>query len=795
MLIFKMKKFLSYIFIITFLFGTFFIPGIQVSASQEEPNELCRYQTVDGVRKAINEPCKSLFLENGEVNPSVTNNTSTFWASLMKAVLWIPGAASIGVMKIASLLTYLSGIILNYIIQLTVVNMKGTLFASGGAIDEAWKVIRDVANMGFIFVLLYAAIKTIVGQGGETQKLIKNIVIVAILINFSLFFTKVAIDVSNVVAMTFYDAIAPGSLNSTEWGETGIANSLMDSLNLQSIWRGGALGEGDKLLVIGVMGTILCLIAAFVFFAIALMFIIRFVVLIFVLILSPLAFISMILPGDQANKVSKQWSEALLGQAVFAPAYFLLTWIVIKISRKLIPTDGGDILGALQNTAAAGTTTSNPDSIGILVNFFIVIAMLIFSLVTAKEISSKSGAMVGKATSWATGAAGGMAFGGLGWAGRTSFGRAGRMAAENAALQTAAKEKTGSAGAGARLALYASKKARSGTFDARNATIPTNAVGDLIEGTAGRTWVGKKMGLDEVKIPSIQAGAFAAATAGVGAGGTEGFKESQEAKAKRIEAREKVSDEELRKVKAQAVIKTGTATGAGAIQIQEMEKVMAKMSDKEVEAIVDSNREILKSQQFANALSVKQLEALNKSDKLSEAEKDTLKDNRFKAINTALAGAGPIPATLLPEIKALTDAELEMINPTHLNDVRFVGQLRGSQIEAINKSNKFTRTQKNQLRDKRREPLTNALTAGAAPVAQNELRKFSPKEITALGMGIMTNPLLLPAYTPNMLKRMATEMNTADIQTLRALLIAHFPIGSETGDWLRDANTGVVDFS
>ena len=50
------------------------------------------------------------------------------------------------------------------------------------------------------------------------------------------------------------------------------------------------------MIIVGVMGTIVSLIAAFVFFAVAIMLVIRFVVLIFVLILSPLAFMGFILP-------------------------------------------------------------------------------------------------------------------------------------------------------------------------------------------------------------------------------------------------------------------------------------------------------------------------------------------------------------------------------------------------------------------------------------------------------------------------------------------------------------------
>ena len=160
-----------------------------------------------------------------------------------------------------------------------------------------------------------------------------------------------------------------------------------------------------------------------------------------------------------------------------------------------------------------------------------------------------------------------------------------------------------------------------------------------------------------------------------------------------------------------------------------------------------------------------------------------------------MAPGGAGAAAVGADIKALADSELEMINPQYFSDPGFVGQMRGGQAEYVQtKSNKFTRRQKDDFKTTRRQPLDTAIAAGNARVAQDELRKFSPKEVVALGPARI-NPLVLGAYTPNMLKRMAAEMNTGDIQTLRTALLGHFAAGTPTGDWLRDPNTGAVDFS
>lgn len=392
-----------------------------------------------------------------------------FWSRVASAfeaaLLAIPGAISIIILKLATLLTHLSGMILNYVVQFTVVEMSAKIEGLP-MINLAWRTIRDVANMAFIFVLLYAAITTILGMGEDNKKLIVRVVIVAILINFSLFFTKLVIDASNVIAISFYDAIAPGA--TAQNLNLGISSNLMGVLNLQSIYDATGGIPGADLLTIGVMGTILALVAAFVFFAISIMLVIRFVVLIFTMILSPIAFMSFILP--QLSKYRDQWWNALSGQAFFAPIYFLLTWIVIVISRGILGATGGTngnlatALGGMVGPSGE-RIPANEGSIALLVNFIIVIVLLIASLMIAKEWANKAGSGVSSATKWAMGAAGGAVFGGTAALTRNIVGSRAAAMAEDENLK-------GRAAAGSRLAklqLYTANKAAGASFDIRGA--------------------------------------------------------------------------------------------------------------------------------------------------------------------------------------------------------------------------------------------------------------------------------------------------------------------------------------
>src|SRR3989338_4329537 len=71
----------------------------------------------------------------------------------------------------------------------------------GPFISSAWVVVRDLANIFFKLILLYIAIKVILGMAGHgVKQMIVQVVIAALLINFSMFFTKIVIDSSNILA-------------------------------------------------------------------------------------------------------------------------------------------------------------------------------------------------------------------------------------------------------------------------------------------------------------------------------------------------------------------------------------------------------------------------------------------------------------------------------------------------------------------------------------------------------------------------------------------------------------------
>ena len=485
---FSFKKLTAFLLALSFVLGVSGIFPAQVSAqtppgSPTEKLGTCNWARLESkvsqTRKNVTySQCQELAKQDGAAdaawfpndeegakNASPPKEGSLF--DLLQPTKWVAKAAgsfAAGILlPLAGWLTWLSGAILNFVINWTVVDMKKNLDVD--AVNTVWRTVRDLGNMGFIFVLLYAAITTILGIGKDNKTLIVKIVVVAILINFSLFFTKFIIDMSNVLAITLYDAAAHGAL--AEGVNGGLANSLMEPLGLQTIWNIGFISiDGYTILIAGVMGTVVALIAAFVFLAMAILFVIRFVVLLFVLALSPIAFLSFVLP--ELKKYRDQWWGALSGQAFFAPIFFLMMWIVIVISRSiLLPLQKGNFTDAIKGQAgSAASSVPDPSAVGLFINYAIVIALLITAMVLAKEWANKAGGGINKLTSWATGAAGGATLGMAGRFGRGTFGRAGAAIGDSEKLKEAASQ-GGIKGMSARLALATSRKTAGASFDLR----------------------------------------------------------------------------------------------------------------------------------------------------------------------------------------------------------------------------------------------------------------------------------------------------------------------------------------
>lgn len=383
-----------------------------------------------------------------------------------------------GLLYLISWITGLSGLLLNYVLKYTIIDMKTNISNLTG-INIAWKVIRDVMNIFFIFMLIYEGILLIIGLGNtqRVKKFIIGLVLASILINFSLFFTKVMIDASNVVTLGFYNAmiVPPNGTAPAAVATYGLSNPIFKTLGITNFYGVKAdasfgAGKGVGAMFVMFIGTIAVMVVTFfIFFAIAIMFMVRYLVLIFLLMLSPIAYMGMALPFMRTY--ANQWWDSFRGQLLFGPVYMMLTWVVLKLMSQ-----PGFVTGTNDFTAITNAGTDGPSftSMGLIVNFALIIGLLIISLVAAKNIAKQGSDLIGKATGMATTFAGGAILGGAAWAGRRTVGAGASRLSESQRFQNwAGRSKVGE------IALNRTRGVAESSFDVRASRVGKSTTGAL----------------------------------------------------------------------------------------------------------------------------------------------------------------------------------------------------------------------------------------------------------------------------------------------------------------------------
>ena len=350
-------------------------------------------------------------------------------------------------------------------------------------IPAAWGVVRDFSNIFFILILLYVAIQTILGLGHETKKIIVRVVIIALLINFSMFFTKVVIDSSNILALIFYNNLDVNTKNADGTSRPkdpalkdgkDIAGAMWKNFDatklmtletiklLKTTTIEGKTVKEDRLpfsLTLGIMiiaGAIM-LWAAYAFFIAGLMFIGRLIELWVLIIFSPFAFMSWTVPKLAGVEYLgwDAWFKRLISTSFMASIFMFFIFLIFKI------------LPHISSFSRGNTETILGTILGILIPAIVIMALLLKATEFAKKGGGQFGEMIMKGAKMAGGLALGAATGGTALALTSGIGGLASKAASSKGLQDAAKE-TGLKGIAGRMALRTADYGSKASFDMRN---------------------------------------------------------------------------------------------------------------------------------------------------------------------------------------------------------------------------------------------------------------------------------------------------------------------------------------
>lgn len=203
-------------------------------------------------------------------------------------------------------------------------------------IKYGWQISRDLANLGFVLAIIIIGFATIIQfKNYGVKKLLPKLIIAALLVNFSLALVTPILGFSNTLTKFFL-----GSRND-------VSEAIAGAFNPQKLVMGGTgeeippldSGETGMLgaLLMGVINIIFVVIftslAALSMGALAIMLLIRYVVLIFLLILSPIIWLAWVIP--ELGSQFKAWWNSFLKWTFFAPIVSFFIYLSLTTAKNI----------------------------------------------------------------------------------------------------------------------------------------------------------------------------------------------------------------------------------------------------------------------------------------------------------------------------------------------------------------------------------------------------------------------------------------------------------------------------
>ena len=553
----QIKKLIPYLLILIVLVGVGVFGSMEkANASILNPGEPCIYDKSVPPKK-INPPCQPSATGQNTVGPVVAPVNSNAVAGgekqeltefekqigfmkcgIMDGDIWPGCVVQITYGLFYQVSAFILGLSAEFFNVLITITLSSTLFAKSTFIPTGWAVVRDLSNLFFILILLYIAVKIILDLGGsEAKKMIAKVVVIALLINFSMFFTQVVIDTSNILALVFYNKLQVDTKNAdgttrpygggTDPAKTGIigkdvSGAMVNAFNPTSslTWEGFfkkartkvdtngiPVPNADLLPLKDTAGTMIALIlvsgavmlfAAYAFFVAGLSFLGRLIELWVLIIFSPFALMSSTIPllGHVEYIGWDAWSKRLFAVSFMAPIFMFFMYLIFLLIKppglfgNLVTNNGTGMMGAIQT----------------ILLFTIPALVILILLHKATEYAKKGSGVLGEKLMTGAKMIGGLALGavtgGAALAGRGLIGGVGGALANKAASLA---NKAGATDFGKRIGM---NKLASGLTSvgalAQRSSFDVRAGGFLSKATGLRLGEAQKGGIEQARKNKVE---------------------------------------------------------------------------------------------------------------------------------------------------------------------------------------------------------------------------------------------------------------------------------------------------
>ncbi len=324
-------------------------------------------------------------------------------------ILYIAIILPIGL--VAVLIAFLLDIVIGYPYDTTWWDNTTGGFVNIAAVQNGWRLVRDISNMFFALLLVIIALATVLKiEAYSWKQMLPKLILNAVLINFSKSIAGVFTDFATVAMATFGGQFAGGIGKAmlTNFG-LGVGGSFSGFHGVEQVDNQDATDTGAGTLILAfVAGAIMVVVFAVVALVFLVTLIFRILMLWFLIVLSPLAYITRILP--QTEKYSHQWWEMFGRYVVVGPLVTFFLWLSMMIafdetvhaspfSEDSLKTITDQRVSKPPETVGDATSPNN------LARYTIGIMMLLASLKLINQMAAEAGTITGKVESAAWGAA------------------------------------------------------------------------------------------------------------------------------------------------------------------------------------------------------------------------------------------------------------------------------------------------------------------------------------------------------------------------------------------------------
>ena len=201
------------------------------------------------------------------------------------------------------------------LVDMLTINAKSILGdTSEGSVYSYWSKIRDYANILFVVFFLFVIYSQMTGYGLDNygiKRMLPKLIIGVIVVNASFYICGLLVDLSNVVgssAFNFVSTAAVGDIPAGDWS------------NSDSSWI-NKIAAGALILTVGyfALAAVISMLLFVVITAVTTIFLlgVREAIIIMCIVLSPLAFVAMIMPNTEG--LYKKWWSAFKASLMVYP--------------------------------------------------------------------------------------------------------------------------------------------------------------------------------------------------------------------------------------------------------------------------------------------------------------------------------------------------------------------------------------------------------------------------------------------------------------------------------------------